>query len=149
MKHKSFPSLRALRSTKGFTLLEMMLVVMIIGLLLGAAIHYMGKNVDVARSARIKADIQGISTELKMYYALNGFYPTTEQGLQALVTKPSDDPKPTQWQALMDQVPPDPWQQPYAYKCPGTHNPDSYDLYTTSGKADDSADVGNWTDASK
>jgi general secretion pathway protein G len=137
------------RKSHGFTLLEMMLVVMIIGLLLAAAVHFMAPDVDVARSVRIKADVDGITTQLKMYQALNGFYPTTEQGLQALVTRPDSDPKPTQWHQLMDHLPLDPWQNPYIYENPGKHNQNSFDLYSTGGgKPGSGTEQGNWDDSS-
>jgi len=134
------------RKNRGFTLLEMMLVVMIIGILLAAAVHYMSGNVDVARDVRIKADLQSITTELKLYQGMNGFYPTTEQGLQALVTRPESDPKPTEWHQLMDQVPLDPWQNPYIYENPGKHNQNSFDLYSAGAnrKAGTGTDIGNW-----
>jgi general secretion pathway protein G len=137
------------RKTHGFTLLEMMLVVMIIGILIGAAVHYMGGDVDIARGTRVNADIESITTQLKMYQAMNGFYPTTEQGLQALVTRPDGDPKPTQWHQLMDQVPLDPWQNPYIYENPGKHNQNSFDLYSAGAnrKPGTGTDVGNWEDS--
>lgn len=139
------------RKNRGFTLLEMMLVVMIIGLLLAAAVHFMSPDLDVARSVRIKADIDSITTQLKMYQALNGFYPTTEQGLQALVTRPESDPKPTEWHQLLEQVPLDPWQNPYIYENPGKHNQNSFDLYSAGpgGKPGTGNDVGNWNSDSK
>lgn len=135
----------------GFTLLEMMLVVMIIAMLLAAAIHFMGGNLGYAQEVRVKADLDSISTQLKIYQATNGFLPTTEQGLQALVTRPDTDPKPSDWRALMDHMPEDPWHQPYVYENPGTHNPGSFDLYSTGpdmkkGTADD---IGNWVDQPK
>jgi len=140
-----------LRKPRGFTLLEMMLVVMIIGLLLAAAIHFMSPDVGIARDVRIKADIDAISTQLKMYQAMNGFLPTSEQGLQALVTRPDSDPRPTQWHQLMEQIPLDPWQNPYIYENPGKHNPNSFDLYSAgeSRKPGNGTDVGNWDANSK
>jgi general secretion pathway protein G len=114
----------------GFTLLEIMLVVTIIALLLGAAIYKLGGNVEYSRHVRVAADIQGISTQLKVYESMNGFFPTTEQGLQALVTQPTNDPKPTRWYQLYSQVPKDPWQNIYVYRCPGTKNPNGYDLFS-------------------
>src|SRR5947208_3045762 len=77
-----------------FTLLEIMLVVTIIALLLAAAIKFMSPNVDIAKRVRVTGDIQAIKTSLLAYQGINGFYPTTEQGLQALVTAPSTDPRP-------------------------------------------------------
>ena len=118
------------RKQQGFTLLEIMLVVTIIALLLGTAIYKLAGNVEYARHTRVQADIQGIGTQLKLYESMNGFYPTTEQGLQALVTQPSTDPRPTRWYQLFKQVPKDPWGSEYIYGCPGQKHPDSYDLYS-------------------
>jgi general secretion pathway protein G len=115
---------------QGFTLLEIMLVVTIIALLLGAAIYKLGGNVEYARHIRVAADIQGINTQLGLYESMNGFYPTTEQGLQALVTQPSTDPKPTRWYQLYKELPKDPWGTDYIYRCPGLKNPNGYDLYS-------------------
>src|SRR5882724_417692 len=81
----------------GFTLLEIMIVVTIIALLLSAAIYKLTGNVEYARHTRVAADIQGINTQLRLYESMNGFYPTSEQGLQALVTQPDSDPRPTRW----------------------------------------------------
>ena len=116
--------------TDAFTLLEIMLVVTIIALLLGAAIFKLGGNVEYARHTRVAADIQGINTQLKLYESMNGFTPTTEQGLQALVTQPQTDPKPTRWYQLYKELPKDPWQNEYVYLNPGRKNPGSYDLYS-------------------
>jgi general secretion pathway protein G len=126
----------------GFTLLEIMLVVTIIALLLGAAIYKLGGNVEYSRHVRVAADIQGMNTQLKVYESMNGFFPTTEQGLQALVTQPSTDPKPVRWYQLYSQVPKDPWQNNYIYRCPGNKNPNGYDLFSpgpdhTADTADD------------
>ena len=104
------------RKQQGFTLLEIMLVVTIIALLLGAAIYKLGGNVEYARDIRVEADIQGINTQLGLYESMNGFYPTTEQGLQALVTQPNTDPKPTRWYQLYKELPKDPWGSDYIYR---------------------------------
>ena len=113
-----------------FTLLEIMLVVTIIALLLGAAIYQLGGNVEYAKHTRVAADIQGIGTQLKLYESMNGFYPTTEQGLQALVTQPSTEPRPTRWYQLYKQMPKDPWNNNYIYLNPGRKNSTGYDLYS-------------------
>src|SRR5947208_12487666 len=104
---------------QGFTLLEIMLVVTIIALLLGTAIYKLGGNVEYSRHIRVAADIQGINTQLKLYESMNGFYPTTEQGLQALVTQPDSDPRPMRWYQLYKEMPKDPWQNDYIYRNPG------------------------------
>src|SRR3954447_26752171 len=114
----------------GFTLLEIMLVVTIIALLLGTAIYKLAGNVEYAKHTRISADVQSISTQLKLYESMNGFFPTTEQGLQALVVQPDTDPKPTRWYQLYKEMPKDPWQNDYIYRNPGTKNPNGYDLFS-------------------
>ena len=136
----------AKKTQGGFTLLEIMMVVIIIGLLVGSAVKFMGGNIGVAQDVRVKADIQAFSTQLKVYQALNGFLPSTEQGLKALVTQPSSEPRPRQWRQFFDKMPLDPWQNEYNYSAPGTHNPNSFDLFSSGqdrkvGTADD---IGNW-----
>jgi general secretion pathway protein G len=118
------------KNRSAFTLLEIMLVVTIIALLLGAAIYKLGGNVEYSRHVRVAADIQGINTQLRLYESMNGFFPTTEQGLQALVRQADTDPKPTRWYQLYSQLPKDPWQNNYIYICPGLKNPNGYDLYS-------------------
>ena len=107
-----------------------MLVVTIIALLLGTAIYKLAGNVEYARHTRVSADVQGIGTQLKLYESMNGFFPTTEQGLQALVTQPDTDPKPSRWYQLYTQLPKDPWQNNYIYRSPGTQNTSGYDLFS-------------------
>jgi general secretion pathway protein G len=117
-------------NNSAFTLLEIMLVVTIIALLLGAAIYKLGGNVEYSRHVRISSDIQGINTQLKLYESMNGFFPSSEQGLQALVTQPSSDPQPTRWYQLYKELPKDPWNSNYVYINPGRKNPTGYDLYS-------------------
>jgi general secretion pathway protein G len=107
-----------------------MIVVSIIVILLGLAISRIGNPTGFAKSTAVRADIQSIGTQLMQYEAMNGFYPTTEQGLQALVTRADSDPRPTRWYQLFKDVPKDPWGTPYLYRCPGVKNPDKYDLYS-------------------
>src|SRR5258707_13945305 len=118
------------KTAQGFTLLEIMLVVTIIGLLLTAAIFGFRGNVEYSRRVRVQGDIQGITTQLKLYESMNGFYPTTDQGLRALVSQPDSDPRPTRWYQLYKDVPKDPWQNEYIYRNPGQKNPSGYDLYS-------------------
>ncbi len=130
----------------GFTLLEIMLVVMIIALLGGAAIYYMGGNVNVAQDTRVRTDLQAVSTQLKLYQATNGFLPTTEQGLAALISPPTTEPKPKQWRQFFEKMPQDPWGNDYRYQAPGKHNPHSFDVYSAGPDRQDGTadDVGNW-----
>lgn len=114
-----------------FTLLEIMLVVAIIGVLLSAAIYKMAPSLDVAKSMKTKGDIQSIKTSLLSYNGMNGFYPTTEQGLAALVNRPASEPAPTSWRRLMDELPKDSWGMPYLYRYPGRKNPSGYDVFSS------------------
>ncbi len=118
------------KNQQGFTLLEIMLVVTIISVLLGVAIYRLRGNVEVSRRIAVQGDIQAIRTQLRLYETMNGFMPTSEQGLQALVVQPDSDPKPTRWTPLFDSVPKDPWSSPYIYLNPGRKNPSGFDLYS-------------------
>ena len=89
------------------------------------------KAVYVDREATIvRIDIQAISIQLRLYAEANGVLPTTEQGLQALVTQPQSEPRPPRWYQLCKELPQDPWNNNYIYKCPGVKNPKGYDLYS-------------------
>jgi general secretion pathway protein G len=129
-----------------FTLLEIMLVVTIIALLLASAIYAFKDKLGFAQDTRTQADIQSISTALMVYQGTNGFLPTTEQGLKALVTRPDSEPRPKQWRQAFSKVPLDAWGSEYLYIQPGKHNPSSFDLYSAGPdrKPDTADDVGNW-----
>jgi general secretion pathway protein G len=118
------------KQQRGFTLLEIMLVVTIIALLMAAAIYKMAPAVNVAKTTRVQADIGSIRTMLMSYNGMNGFYPTTDQGLKALVTRPDSEPIPNRWNQFIESVPTDPWGKEYVYRCPGTKNPNGYDLFS-------------------
>jgi general secretion pathway protein G len=123
-----------------------MIVVGIIVILLGLAINRIGNPTGFAKTTAVRADIQAIGTQLKLYESMNGFYPTTEQGLQALVTRPDTDPQPTRWYQFFKDVPKDPWQSDYIYRCPGIKHQDSYDLYSAGpDRKPDTADD-DWGD---
>src|ERR1043166_1346888 len=100
----------------------------IIALLAGSAVYMMSGNVNFAQETKVKTDLQSISTQLKLYQAENGFFPTTEQGIKALVTRADSEPKPKQWRQYLTSLPRDAWQSEYVYVCPGKHNPNSFDL---------------------
>jgi general secretion pathway protein G len=129
------------RHTSGFTLLEIMLVVMIIGLLLGTAIYKLRGNVEVGRAVAVQSSISSIRTQIKLYESLNGFPPTTEQGIKSLVSPPESEPRPTRWTQLLDSVPKDPWGKDFIYISPGRKNPNGYDLYSAGpDRTPDTAD---------
>ena len=122
--------MRTNKRQSAFTLLEIMLVISIIVVLLGVAISKLGNTTGVAKGVAVRADIQAIGTQLRLYESMNGYAPTTEQGLQALVTQPSSDPRPQRWYQLFKEIPKDPWGNNYIYFSPGRKNPTGYDLYS-------------------
>ena len=131
---------------QAFTLLEIMLVVAIIALLLATGFAFLGPQIEVGRATKVTADFRAFDQALATYENFNGFLPTTEQGLQALVTMPDSEPKPQRWYQLMSQLPKDPYQSDYVYVQPGVHNPQGYDIYS-KGKdrtANTADDMGNW-----
>src|SRR5437879_13595300 len=115
--------MRTKRKQQGFTLLEIMLVVSIIVVILGVAISKLGNTTAIDKAMRVQADVQAIKTQLQLYESMNGFYPTTEQGLQLLVTQPQNDPRPTRWYQLFRELPKDPWGSNYIYRNPGLKSP--------------------------
>jgi len=104
------------------------------------------ENAEYERHARLARDIQALAAQLKKYKGLNGFYPTTEQGLQALVSMPQTDPRPMHWQQLDQALRKDPWRNDYIYRCPGIHYRDGYDLFSAgSDRKPDTVDD-DWGD---
>jgi general secretion pathway protein G len=139
------------RSRSGFSLLEIMLVVTIIGILLASAIKFMGPQLGIAKEARVEADLSMFKSTLLTYEGRNGFLPSSEQGLKALVARPESEPRPTQWRQMMEQLPSDPWGSEYVYVQPGTHNTSSYDLFSKGPdrKPNTPDDIGNWKKETK
>lgn len=117
-------------ASAAYTLFEIMLVLGIIAVLVGSAIYLLVGNVDVARIQRVDTDSQTITTQLKTYEMMNYSMPSTEQGLQALVSRPSSEPVPKRWTQLLSSVPLDPWGTAYQYRNPGKKNPASFDFYS-------------------
>ena len=87
--------------------------------ILGIAISKLGNTTAIAKSMCVQADIQAIKTQLQLYKSMNGFYPTSKQGLQSLVTQPQNDPRPTRGYQLFKELPKDPWGSNYIYRNPG------------------------------
>ena len=134
------------RAAAGFTLIEIMLVVGIITVLMGAAIYYLSGNLDIAKEQRVRADIQAISMQLKTYETLNLFLPSSEQGLKALVERPTTAPVPERWKQMLEKMPVDPWGHGYAYRNPGRKNTKGFDLFSlgADGQEGTEDDIGNW-----
>ena len=120
---------------RGFSLIEIILVVIIIATLSAMVVPRLTGRSEQARQAAAKADIEvNIPTALKLYELDNGFLPTTDQGLHALLQKPTTTPIPENWNGpYLEKLPVDPWGRPYHYQSPGTNRPHDYDL-SSSGK---------------
>jgi general secretion pathway protein G len=106
-------------SQRGFTLIEILVVVMILGLLISLAAPRLIGRTDDAKVVKARADIAGIETALNMYKIDAGSYPTSDQGLEALVEEPTRGDTPRNWRQAMERVPNDPWDFPYQYASDG------------------------------
>jgi len=136
---------------RGLTLIELLAVMVILVLLAGVVTTSVVKRVEEGRRAKAIADIASLESALEQYHIHAGNYPTTEQGLEALRTKPTTSPVPDQWNGpyLTKPIPKDPWGGDYVYICPGKHNPDGFDLYSLGrdgkeGGEGRDKDVTNW-----
>jgi len=139
---------------RGFTLIELVVVMTIIAILAGAVAVQVTNRINHARRTRAIQEITTFETALDFYTADNGNPPTTEQGLQALITKPTSAPVPQNWNGpyLKNRrsVPKDPWQNEYVYLCPGQQNPDGYDVASygpdgqPGGTGDWASDIANY-----
>ena len=135
------------KAQRGFTLIELMVVVVILAVLAVVVVPNLMDRPDEARIVKAKQDINAVSSALQLYKLDNYNYPTTDQGLEALVIKPTDGPEAKNWKKLLDSVPQDPWGNTYLYLMPGTHG--AFDLFTYGADAVDggegvNATIGNW-----
>ncbi len=137
---------------RGFTLIEIMVVVVIIGILGAIVVPQFMSRPDQAKATAAKVDIQAISTALEIYRLDNSHYPSTQQGLEALTRRPSGVPVPRGWnpQGYLKSLPVDPWGTPYQYLNPGVKAGDGgFDLYSLGsdgvpGGEGHAGEIGNW-----
>ena len=133
---------------RGFTLIEIMVVIVILGVLAALVVPRVMSRPDEARAVAARQDVAAIMQALKLYRLDNQRYPTTEQGLQALVTRPtSGGPVPNNWKQYLDRLPVDPWGKPYQYLNPGVRG--EIDVFSfgadgVPGGNGTDADVGSW-----
>lgn len=135
------------KKVAGFTLLELLVVLVIIGLLAGVVGPRLFSNVDKSEITTAKVQVESFTKAIDQYRLDMGHYPSTSEGLEAL-TKPNTNPN---WHGpyLKKAVPVDPWQMPYQYEAPGRHNVKDYDVYSfgpdrIAGGEDENKDIGNW-----
>lgn len=134
-------------SQRGFSLIEIMVVVVIIGLLAAIIAPNVIGNIDRALVTRAESDIRSIETALNLYRLDNFRYPSSEEGLEALVSNPGEAAAPN-WKQLLTSLPIDPWNRPYVYQYPGQQR--EFDIYSlgadgVQGGEELDADIGNWT----
>jgi len=148
MKTHSLPT-SSLQRSGGFTLMEILIVVVIISILAVTVVPQFMDEPDRARVAQAKATIKNLETSLSLYKLDNFTYPSTSQGLEALVSKPSGSPEAKNWKpgGYINKLMEDPWGQPYQYLNPGNHG--EYDVYSLGADGQPggdgiNADIGNW-----
>ncbi|ALO47029.1 type II secretion system major pseudopilin GspG [Pseudohongiella spirulinae] len=137
---------------RGFSLIEILVVLVIMGLLISIIAPNVMGRADEARVQKVFADFSAIETALRMYRLDNYDYPSSEQGLSALVERPSLEPVPRNWKSdgYLESLPVDPWGNPYLYLSPGQNGP--YDIFTygadgVRGGSGQNSDYGNWQNA--
>ncbi len=145
-----YQSTSSRRQQQGFTLMEVLIVVVIIGILASiAAVNLLGEE-DAAKRTKAQADIGALTSAMDLYKLHNGHYPSTDQGLDALVTRPSGQPDAQNWKQggyLRSGLPKDPWGRDYLFLNPGFRS--AIDIYTLGadgleGGEAENADIGNW-----
>jgi general secretion pathway protein G len=133
------------RQSKAFTLIEVVTVLAIIAVLSGGVIYLVKDILAGAKIERARTDLDSIRTQLIRYDSATGRLPTTDQGLMALVKRPTAPPPPRNWSAMLEEEPLDPWKNPYRFQVPAQRSTRQYDLYSFGPDGIESEDdIGNW-----
>lgn len=135
------------RRTRGFTLIELLLVLVILAVLAGLVVPRFTGRAEQAKITAAATDIAALGGALRMFEVDCDRFPTTQEGLQALIQQPNNAPRWKKGGYLDNGLPTDPWNNPYVYRCPGTHNPNGYDLYSfgPDGQEGGGDDIDNWS----
>lgn len=140
-----------IKSEKGFTLIELLVVILILGLLAGIVGPRLFGHTEKAKQTKARVQIENLSSAIKMYKLDNGFFPSTEQGLEALVVEPQSEPLPKSWKKggylAKKKVPLDPWKNDYIYLSPGANGDFDLSSYGADGAVsgeDDNKDINSW-----
>ena len=133
------------RSRRAFTLIELLLVLVILGILAAIVVPKFSGRTEQARVTAAQSQISTFGTALDAFEVDNGFYPKGKGGLNDLIVAPNNA---SNWRGpyLKSEIPPDPWNNAYLYECPGKHNPSSYDILSMGpdGRAGGDDDIANW-----
>lgn len=134
------------KQAAAFTLIEIVITLTIIAILASGSIYLLKGQIDSAKDTRVDSDLQAIGLALQSYESRALRMPTTEQGLKALVEKPTIEPIPENYRAFMEDMPKDPWGQEYKYRFPAQKSKKPYDVWSMGADGQDGTedDMGNW-----
>jgi general secretion pathway protein G len=146
MKHHRILRTPRAALSRGFTLIEIIIVLTILVILAGGSIYMLKGLPEAAKEQRVESDLSTISAAIQAYEMRNMRPPTTDQGIKALVEKPTTEPIPERWMAFSEDIPKDPWGQEYKYRYPAQKSKKSFDVWSVGADGQDGTadDLGNW-----